>query len=75
MENDEWICCNCGVVTLDRNGRCPICRADNVAPFHSSGLSSPSGIDPHRAEEAEHKVRVISNTGVPAQPERARKVG
>ena len=37
MENDEWICCNCGVVTLDRNGRCPICRADNVAPFRSLG--------------------------------------
>jgi hypothetical protein len=75
MENDEWICCNCGVVTLDRNGRCPTCRADNVAPFHSPGRSSPSGVDQHRAEEAEHKVHVISHTGVPSQPERARKVG
>jgi hypothetical protein len=75
MENDEWICCNCGVVTLDRNGRCPICRADNVAPFNSLVLSSPCGIDPHRAEEAEHKVCVISHTGVPSQPERPRKAG
>ena len=64
MENDEWICCNCGVVTLDRKGRCPICRADNVAPFHSPGLSSPTAIGQHSAEEAEHKVRVISHTDV-----------
>ena len=65
MESDEWICCNCGVITLDRNGRCPICRADNVAPFYSPG----------RAEEAVHKVHVISHSGVPSQPERTRKAG
>ena len=48
MENDEWICCNCGVVTLDRNGRCPICRTDNVAPLHNPGVLPPS--PPHLEE-------------------------
>jgi predicted ATP-dependent serine protease len=73
MENDEWICCNCGVVTLDRNGRCPTCRADNVAPFLSSRRSSSPHID--RAEEAKDRRRVISHTRMSSQPERARKAG
>lgn len=77
MENDDWICCNCGIVTLDRYGRCPICRTDNVAPFRGPGISSPPGIDQRRAEEAEHKaqVHVVSPSRAPSQPERVSKAG
>lgn len=60
MENDNWICCNCGVVTLDRNGRCPYCHSDNLVPVHSPAPSPSSGIEQHWAEEAGDKVRVTS---------------
>ena len=71
METDEWVCCNCGVVTLDRNGRCPSCRSDNVVPVRVMAPSGPSGIERHWAEEAEQKVHVMPEKRRPANARRA----
>ena len=78
METDEWVCCNCGIIVLDRNWRCPTCHSDNVVPAHvpePSVPSGPCGIERHWAEEAERKVHVMPEKRVPSYPEPTRKAG
>lgn len=78
MESDKWMCCNCGVVTLDRNGRCSNCRSDYVVLVLRPGPPpSPvlSGIEQHWAEEAERRVHVMSKKGAPSHSEGTRRAG
>ncbi len=78
METDEWVCCNCGIIVLDRNWRCPNCRSDTVVPTHVRPRTVPSGrsgIERHWAEEAEQKLHVMPDKPVLRQAQPTRKAG